>query len=50
MGSIRHKVVEKGLDNLKEEDLTEILTFANAVASLITRKKGALQGCWSWKR
>ena len=43
MGSILHKVLEKGLDDLKAEDLTEMLTFANAAASLITRKKGALR-------
>lgn len=43
MGSILHKVLEKGLDDLNAEDLTEMLTFANAAASLITRKKGALR-------
>lgn len=43
MGSILHKVLEKGLDDLSAEDLTEMLTFANAAASLITRKKGALR-------
>ena len=32
-------VLEHGLDNLTEENLTELLTFANAAASLITTKK-----------
>ncbi len=35
-------VLEHGLVNLTEENLTELLTFANAAASLITTKKGAL--------
>ena len=29
--------------NLSEDDLTEMLTFANAAAALITTKKGALR-------
>ena len=36
-------VLEHGLDNLTEENLKELLTFANAAASLITTKKGALR-------
>ena len=36
-------VLEHRLDNLTEENLTELLTFANAAASLITTKKGALK-------
>ena len=36
-------VLEHGLDNLTEENLTELLTFANAAASLITTRKGALR-------
>jgi fructokinase len=36
-------VLEHDLDNLTEENLTELLTFANAAASLITTKKGALR-------
>lgn len=35
-------VLEHGLDNLTAENLTELLTFANAAASLITTRKGAL--------
>ena len=35
-------VLEHGLDHLTEENLKELLTFANAAASLITTRKGAL--------
>ncbi len=35
-------VLEHGLEDLTAENLTELLTFANAAASLITTKKGAL--------
>lgn len=38
-----HHVLKYGLDNLDEEKLTEMLTFANAAASIITTKKGALR-------
>ena len=33
---------KKGLDNLTEEGLTKCLSFANAAASIITTRKGAL--------
>lgn len=36
-------VLEHGLVNLTEENLMELLTFANAAASLITTRKGALR-------
>ena len=36
-------VLEHGLDGLTEENLKELLTFANAGASLITTRKGALR-------
>lgn len=36
-------VLEHGLENLTAENLKELLTFANAAASLITTKKGALK-------
>jgi fructokinase len=36
-------VIEYGLDNLDEEKLIDILTFANAAASIVTTKKGALR-------
>lgn len=43
MGCVLHKVLEVGVENLSEEDLKDMLTFANAAASLITTKKGALR-------
>ncbi len=36
-------VLEHGLDDLTEENLTELLRFANAGASIITSRKGALK-------
>ena len=36
-------VLDHGLENLTEENLQEMLTFANAAASLITTRKGALR-------
>ena len=36
-------VLDCGIDNLTEEKLGEILTYANAGAALITLKKGALR-------
>ena len=36
-------VLDHGLENLTEENLKELLTFANAAASLITTRKGALR-------
>ena len=36
-------VLEHGLKNLTEDNLKELLTFANAGASLITTRKGALR-------
>lgn len=38
-----HFVLKYGLDDLDEEKLTEMLTFANAAASIITTRKGALR-------
>lgn len=38
-----HYVLEHGLDNLTEENLSEMLTFANAAASIVTTRKGALR-------
>lgn len=40
---VLHYVLEKGLRAYDEEELREMLTFANAAASLITTKKGALR-------
>ena len=42
-GCCLHYVLENGLHNLNEENLTEMLTFANAAASIITTRKGALR-------
>ena len=36
-------VLEHGLEDLTEENLKELLTFANAAASLVTTRKGALR-------
>ena len=38
-----HHVLKYGLDGFDEEKLTEMLTFANAAASIITTRKGALR-------
>ena len=42
-GSCLHFVLERGLNDLKEDDLREMLIFANAAASIITTRKGALK-------
>lgn len=36
-------VLERGLDNLAQPDLEEMLLFANAAASIVTARKGALR-------
>ena len=41
--SVLHYVLEQGFREYSEEELKEMLTFANAAASLITTKKGALR-------
>ena len=41
--SILNYILEHGLNSLSEEQLKEMLTFANAAASLITTRKGALR-------
>lgn len=42
-GSSLGGVLDRDFDNLTEEDLGDILTFANAAAALITMKKGAIR-------
>ncbi len=42
-GCCLHFVLKYGLNGLDEERLTEMLTFANAAASIITTRKGALR-------
>lgn len=41
-GCMLNYVLQHGLEDLTEENLKELLTFANAAASLITTRKGAL--------
>ena len=42
-GCVLHYICEHGLAELTEDNLREMLTFANAAASLITTRKGALR-------
>lgn len=42
-GCMLNTVLEKGLDQLTEADIRQMLQFANAGASLITTKRGALR-------
>ena len=42
-GCCLHYILKYGLDNLDEEKLNKMLTSANAAASIITTKKGALR-------
>ncbi len=43
MGSMLHHVLRYGLDGLDADRLKQALTFANAAASIITTRKGALR-------
>lgn len=43
MGCVLHGVLERGLDGLKADELGEMLEFANAAASIVTTRKGALR-------
>lgn len=43
MGIALHNILAKGLTELTEEDLHEILKMANAGASIITERRGALK-------
>ncbi|MDO4465916.1 MAG: carbohydrate kinase [Bacillota bacterium] len=42
-GNLINTVLEYGLDDLNEEILSNMLVFANAAASLVSKKKGALR-------
>lgn len=42
-GCILNYILEKGFNNLSENDLKEMLTFANGAASIVTTRKGALR-------
>lgn len=41
--SVLHYVLEHGLNDYSEKDMEDMLTFANAAASLVTTRKGALR-------
>ena len=42
-GSTLNYIVEHGFDDLTEDQLGELLTFANAAAAIVTTKKGAIR-------
>lgn len=42
-GCVLNYICENGLDNLSEEQLKEMITFANAAASIVTTKAGAIK-------
>lgn len=42
-GAILGRICDLGINNLTEEQLLEMITYANAVASLVTQKKGAIK-------
>jgi fructokinase len=41
-GCCLHYILKSGLENMNKEYLKQMLSFANAAASLITTRKGAL--------
>ena len=42
-------LLEHGLDGLKEADLERMLSFANAAASIVTTRKGAIRSMPDWE-
>lgn len=42
-GCVLHYICENGMEDLSDEELKQMLTFANAAASLVTTRKGALR-------
>ncbi|MDD2973229.1 MAG: PfkB family carbohydrate kinase, partial [Lachnospiraceae bacterium] len=42
-GCVLHYVLEHGIENLSQEQLKDMITYANAAASIITTRKGALR-------
>ena len=42
-GCVLHYILQYGLEKLTKEQLMEMLTFANAAASIVTTRKGALK-------
>ena len=43
MGCMLHQILEKGYQHLGRQDMEKMLTFANAAASIVTTRKGALR-------
>ena len=43
MGCMLHQILLKGYQNLSKQDMEEMLAFANAAASIITTRRGALR-------
>ena len=43
MGCMLHQILKKGYQNLIRQDMEEMLTLANAAASIITTRRGALR-------
>ena len=43
MGCMLHQILEKGYQHLGRQDMEKMLTFANAAASIITTRRGALR-------
>lgn len=43
MGCMLHQILKKGYQGLSRKDLEEMLRFANAAASIITTRRGALR-------
>ena len=42
-GCVLHYICRHGLSKLTKDNLLEMLTFANAAASIVTTRKGALR-------
>ena len=43
MGCMLHQIFKKGYQHLSRQDMEKMLTFANAAASIITTRRGALR-------
>ena len=43
MGCMLHQVLSKGYQGLSRQEMEEMLAFANAAASIITTRRGALR-------
>ena len=49
-GCMLHYIIQHGLEDLTEENLRELLTFANAAASVITTRKARWRSCRQKKK